>query len=189
MLMLRKGFLSIAMAALLAAVFTTSAFGQQVFGTVVATVTDASGADVTGATVTITDQNKGIKVTTTTNESGNFSRGQLTPGAYTVEVEARGFRKAVSRDVGVNVDQTARVDIGMQVGEVTQEIEVTAVAPLLQSDRAEVATNFTAHQLENLPSFDRNFQAYELLTPGAQRLGWNHASSEDPQGSLQIQVN
>src|SRR5260370_40954003 len=126
MLMLRKGFLSIAMAAFLAAVFTTSAFGQQVFGSVVGTVTDASGAAVTGATVTITDQNKGTKVTTTTNESGNFSRGQLTPRAYTVQLEARGFRKAVSRDVGVNVDQTSRVDIGMQVGEVTQEIEVTA---------------------------------------------------------------
>src|SRR6266478_1972706 len=189
MLMLRKGFLTSALAVFLASLFTTSAFGQQVFGSIVGTITDASGAAVAGATVSITDQNKGTKVVTTTNESGNFSRGQLTPGAYTVEVEARGFRKAVSRDVGVNVDQTARVDIGMQVGEVSQEIEVTAVAPLLQSDRAEVATNFTSHQLENLPSFDRNFQAYELLTPGTQRLGWNHASSEDPQGSLQIQVN
>src|SRR5229473_569833 len=189
MLMLRKGFLTIASAVFLAAVFTTSALGQQVFGSIVGTVTDASGAAVTGATVTITDQNKGTKVTTTTNESGNFNRGQLTPGAYTVEVEARSFRKAVSRDVGVNVDQAARVDVGMQVGEVTQEIEVTAAAPMLQSDRAEVATTFTSNQLENLPSFDRNFQAYELLTPGAQRLGWNHASSEDPQGSIQIQVN
>src|SRR5260370_34594448 len=164
MLMLRKGFLTIALAAFLAAVFTTSAFGQQVFGSIVGTVTDASGAAVAGTTVTITDQNKGTKVTTTTNESGNFSRGQLTPGAYTAEVEARCFRKAVSRDVGVNVDQTSRSDVGMQVGEASQEIEVTAVAPLLQSDRAEVATNFTSHQLENLPSFDRNFQAYELLT-------------------------
>jgi hypothetical protein len=189
MLMSSRGFLTIALAVFLAAIFTSSALGQQVFGSIVGTVTDASGAAVAGATVNITDQNKGTKVVTTSNESGNFSRGQLTPGAYTVEVEARGFRKAVSRDVGVNVDQTSRVDVGMQVGEVTQEIEVTAVAPLLQSDRAEVATNFTSHQLENLPSFDRNFQAYELLTPGTQRLGWNHASSEDPQGSLQIQVN
>jgi len=184
-----RGFVTVTLAVFLAVFFTTSAFGQQVFGSIVGTVTDASGAAVSGATVTISDQNKGTKVVATTNESGNFSRGQLTSGTYTVEVESRGFRKAVSRDVTVNVDQTARVDVGMQVGEVTQEIEVSAVAPLLQSDRAEVATNFTSHQLENLPSFDRNFQAYELLTPGTQRLGWNHASSEDPQGSLQIQVN
>jgi hypothetical protein len=189
MLMSSRGYFTVVLAVFLAAVFTTSAFGQQVFGSIVGTVTDASGAAVNNATVTISDQNKGIRVTTTTNESGNFSRGQLTPGTYTVEVEAPGFRKAVSREVSVSVDQTSRVDIGMQVGEVTQEIEVTAIAPLLQSDRAEVATNFTSHQLENLPSFDRNFQAYELLTPGTQRLGWNHASSEDPQGSLQIQVN
>src|ERR1700704_4340487 len=169
-----RGYFTVVLAVFLAAGFTTSALGQQVFGSIVGTVTDASGAAVSGATVTISDQNKGIRVTTTTNESGNFSRGQLTPGTYTVEVEAPGFRKAVSREVTVSVDQTSRVDVGMQVGEVTQEIEVTAIAPLLQSDRAEVATNFTSHQLETLPSFDRNFQAYELLTPGTQRLGWNH---------------
>jgi len=99
----------------------------------------------------------------------------LIPGVYTIEVSSAGFTKAVSKDVTVNVDQAARVDIGLTLGDVTQSIEVTAAAPLLQSDRSEVATTFSSHQLENLPSFDRNFQAYELLTPGTQRLGWNHA--------------
>lgn len=180
---------SILLALLGAMLLTTNSFGQQVFGSIYGTVTDATGSAVPNSKVTITDQNKGSKVETVTNESGNYSRGNLIPGTYTVDVEASGFRKAVSRDITVNVDQAARVDIAMQIGEVTQEIEVTASAPLLQSDRAEVATTFSSNQLENLPSFDRNFQSYELLTPGAQRLGWNHASSEDPQGSIQIQVN
>lgn len=169
--------------------FPGIALGQQVFGNIYGTVTDATGAAVSGAKVTITDQEKGTVTTTTSNESGNYTRAQLIPGTYTVEVEAPGFRKTVSKDVLVQINQAARVDVAMQLGEVTQQVEVTASAPLLQSDRAEVATTFDTRQLENLPSFDRNFQAIELLTPGAQRLGWNHASSEDPQGSIQIQVN
>ena len=164
-------------------------FGQQVYGNIFGTVTDPTGAGVPAATVTITDQNKGTVTTTTTNESGNYTKTNLLPGTYTVAVEAPGFRKAQARDVTVNVNQAARVDVAMQVGEVTEQVEVTAAAPLLQSDRADVQTTYNTEQIINLPSFDRNFQSYELLTPGTQRLGWNHASSENPQGSQQIQVN
>ena len=167
----------------------SAAYGQQVFGSILGTVTDASGAGVPGAKITITDQNKGTKVGVATNDSGNYERGQLIPGTYTVEVESPGFRRAVARDVQVSVDQVTRIELTLQIGEVTQEVEVTAAAPLLQADRADVAVNYSSQQLENLPSFDRNFQAFELLTPGAQRLGWNHASSENPQGSQQIQIN
>ena len=166
-----------------------SLVGQQVFGSIYGTVTDATGAAVPNARVIITDQNKGTKSEVTTNESGNYTKNQLIPGNYTVEVESQGFRKGVSRDVAVSVDQGTKVDAALQLGEVTQEVEVTAAAPLLQADRADVATTYNAQQLVNLPSFDRNFQAFELLTPGAQRLQWNHASSENPQGSQQIQVN
>src|SRR2546430_17496375 len=113
MLMSSKAFLNFALAVFLATVFTTSAFGQQVFGSIVGTVTDASGAAVSGATVTISDQNKGVRVTATTNESGNFNRGQLTPGTYTVEVEAPGFRKAVSREVAANDDPRYPVEVRM----------------------------------------------------------------------------
>jgi len=167
----------------------SAAFGQQVFGSIFGTVTDATGAAVPNAKITIIDQNKGTRSDVVSNESGNYQKNQLIPGTYTMEVEAPGFRKTVSKDVTVNVDQGSRVDVALQLGEVTQEVEVTAAAPLLQSDRADVATTYNTQQLMNLPSFDRNFQAFELLTPGAQRLGWNHASSEDPQGSQQIQIN
>jgi outer membrane receptor protein involved in Fe transport len=105
-------------------------------------------------------------------------------------VEVTGFRKAVSKDVRVSVDQGSRIDIKLEIGDVSQSVEVAATAPLLQSDRADVATTFTAAQLEELPSFERNAQAYLLLTPGAVKLnGWDHAASENPQGSKQILVN
>ena len=162
---------------------------QQVFGTIVGTVTDPSGAAVNGAKVTITDVAKGTQFTTTTNESGYYTKGQLIPGNYTVTIEAAGFQKTVSNPIPVLVDQVARFDTAMQVGNVTQEVEVTAAAPLLQADRADVAQTFDAHQIEELPSVGRNLQAFELLNPGTVPFGWAHASDENPQGSVQMMVN
>ena len=162
---------------------------QQVFGNIYGTVTDRSGSGVPNAKVVITDQDKGTKFETVTNADGNYTKDRLLPGAYTVEVEGAGFRRAVSKDLRVNVDQSARLDVKLEIGDVTQLVEVSAEAPLLQSDRADVATTFTAAQLEQLPSFERNAQSYLLLTPGTVKLGWEHAASENPQASKQIQVN
>ncbi len=164
-------------------------WAQAVYGSIFGTVTDPTGAVVPNAKITITDIGKNIKYETATNADGNYTRTQLTPGTYRVEVEATGFRKATANDVTVNADTSSRVDVKMEVGNVSEAVEVTAEAPLLKSDRSEVSTTFTAQQLNNLPSFERNFQAYELLVPGTQKLGWQHASSENPQGSLQIEVN
>ena len=162
---------------------------QQVFGSIVGTVTDSSGAAVNGAKVTITDVAKGTKSEVTTNESGFYTKGQLIPGQYQVSVEAAGFQRMVSNQITVQVDAEARFDVAMQVGNVTQEVDVTAAAPLLQADRADVAQTFDAHQIEELPSVGRNLQAFELLNPGTVPFGWGHASDENPQGSVQMVVN
>jgi outer membrane receptor protein involved in Fe transport len=164
-------------------------FAQQVFGSIFGTITDPSGAFVPNAKVAITNVNQGTKYDVTTNTDGNYSRGQLIPGTYSVEVEATGFRKAVARQVEVNVDSATRVDLKMEVGNVAETVEVTAEAPLIKSDKADVATTFTAQQLSTLPNLNRNFQNYLLLVPGTQKLSWQHASSENPQGSSQIMVN
>ena len=166
-----------------------ASLAQQVFGSIYGTVTDASAGAVPTAKVTITDQNKGTKSEITTNTDGNFSKDRLIPGLYTITVEVAGFTKQLAKDVQVNVDSSTRVDFSLKVGQVTEQIEVTAAAPLLQADRADISTNFSAKQLVDLPRLDRNYQSFLLLTPGTSRLGWNHASSENPQGSIQIQVN
>jgi len=166
-----------------------SSLAQQVYGSIVGTVTDASGGGVVNAKVTVTDQDKNTRSVVSTNESGNYTKGQLIPGNYKVEIELTGFRKAVSNNVIVNVDQTSRLDIILEIGSITESVEVSAASPLLQTDRADVATTFTAQQLINLPNLNRNFQSYELLTPGTVRSNWQHASSENPQGSVQIMVN
>jgi hypothetical protein len=162
---------------------------QQVFGSIFGTVTDPSGAPVNGAKVTITDTQKGTKSEVTTNESGNYTKGQLILGEYQVTIEAPGFQRVVSNTISVQVDNAARFDVALQVGAVSQEVEVTAAAPLLQSDRADVSQTFTTKQIEELPSIGRNAQSMELLNPGTVRLGWAHASDENPQGSVQMEVN
>ena len=166
-----------------------SSFAQQVYGSIFGTVTDASGSAVPNATVTVHDESKGISSDATTNESGNYTRGQLIPGVYTVTVVATGFQKSESRNITVQVDNAARVDVGLQIGAASQTVEVSAAAPTLQADRADVQTTFSSKQLIDLPSLGRNAQAYELLSPGVSRIGFAHASSEDPQGSVQAEVN
>jgi hypothetical protein len=162
---------------------------QQVFGSIFGTVTDPSGSAVNNAKVTITDTTKGTTFEVNTNESGNYTKGQLIPGTYKVTIEAPGFQKTVSSDIAVVVDQAARFDTALTVGDVTQQVEVTAAAPLLQTDRADVAQTFTGQQLNQLPNIGRNVQSFELLNPGVVRLPWSHASSENPQGSVQTMVN
>ena len=168
---------------------TGIASAQQVFGSIVGTVTDPSGAAVNNAKVTITDVQKGTKFEVDTNESGNYTKGQLIPDQYQVTIEAPGFQKTVSNAITVQVDAVARFDVALQVGNVSQEVEVTAAAPLLQSDRADVAQTFDAHQIEEMPSVGRNLQALELLQPGSVPFGWGHASDENPQGSVQMVLN
>jgi hypothetical protein len=162
---------------------------QQVFGSIYGTVTDASGGAIANATVTITDTGKGTVSKVTTNESGNYTKGQLIPGSYQIQIESAGFSKAVSSAVSVSVDQAARFDATLQPGNVTQQIEVTASAPLLQTDRADVAQTYSAHELASLPTVGRNLQSFELLSPGTSSFGWQQNRAENPQGGVMIQVN
>ena len=77
----------------------------------------------------------------------------------------------------------------MTVGDVSTQVEVTASAPLLQSDRADVAQTFSSKEINDLPNIGRNLQSMELLQPGSAKLGWQHASDENPQNSVQMVVN
>jgi hypothetical protein len=190
MVSIRKGlFLGLLFALALTVVFQDSAIAQQVFGSIIGTVTDPSGSAVANAKVTITDVTKGTSFEVMTNESGQYSKGQLIPDQYTITIEAPGFTKVVSNALPVQVDQATQFNTALQVGNVQQQVEVTAAAPLLQTDRADVAQTFTSEQINSLPSIGRNLQSFELLNPGTAKQAWAHASDEDPQGSIQIQVN
>ncbi len=163
---------------------------QAVFGSVYGVVEDASGAVVPNATITVTDTAKGISVTAQSNASGEYTVGRLIPDPYTVKVDASGFKTFESTGVNVLADQSAKVDANLTIGSEAQVVQVNADSvPQLKTDRADVSTTFGSKQIEDLPIPNRNFTALQLLLPGAQQLGWSHAADENPQGSLQIQVD
>jgi len=162
---------------------------QQVFGSIFGTITDQAGGAVANAKVTVMDLNKNTSSVIMTDATGNYTKGQLIPDPYKVTIEAPGFQKVVSNNIDVRVDEASRFDASMKVGDVTTSVEVTAAAPLLQAGNADVAQTFSAQQIQDLPEIGRNAQSLELLDPGTARLGWQHASDENPQGSVQMVVN
>ncbi len=166
------------------------AHGQAVFGSIFGTVQDASGAVVPNATVTVTDAAKGISVTAKSNASGEYTVGHLIPDPYNVKVEALGFQSFETKGINVVVDTSAKVDASLTVGLASQVIEVRSdTIPQLKTDNADVSSSLTAKEIEDLPIPGRNVTGLQLLLPGAQQLGFSHAASENPQGSLQIQVD
>lgn len=163
---------------------------QAVYGSISGSVTDPSGAAVAGATVTITDVARQTTDTVTTNESGLYVKERLLPGQYEVKVEAAGFKQKLISSVVVNVDAQTKVDAALETGQISDTVTVTAsIGQLLKTDRADVATTLEQRQVTDLPILDRNFTKFILLTPGTQQLQWQHAASENPQGSTQIMVN
>src|SRR5262250_312574 len=175
----------------LALVFAApKASGQAVFGSILGTVVDSQGSAVVGAKVTVTSVTKNTADSTTTNDSGNYTVTHLIPDTYNVRVEAQGFKVYEVKNVQVSADTSAKVDATMDVGTVTQSIEVTDEIPQLKTDRADVDIQFNEKYIADLPVLNRNFTNFELLSPGTQKLvGWSHAATENPQGGGQIFVN
>ena len=165
----------------------SAAFAQAVYGSILGTVTDPQGAAVAGAKVTVTNQRKGTEDATTTNADGNYSVTHLIPDTYTIRVEGTGFKVSQQKDVIVQADAGSRVDLQFQVGGATETVEVTAEAPQLKTDRADVAVTFNERAVEDVPILNRNFTQLQLLAPGSQKIvGWSHAATENPQQGYQI---
>ena len=106
--------------------------GQAVYGNIVGTVVDESGAGLPNAKVLITDMSRAVSFPTSTNESGFFTQRFLIVGRYQVRVEAEGFRAYV-QDVSVSVDQETSLNVKLQIGELSETVEVSAGTPLLKT--------------------------------------------------------
>jgi len=188
--MKRSLWVAVATSTLLCTFWIPCAVGQAVYGSILGTVTDPSGAAVSGAKVTVTSQTKNVSTTETTNDSGNYAVTHLIPDVYSVHIEGQGFKTLEYKNIQVSADTGARVDGQFQVGSASEQVEVTAEAPQLKTDRADVAIEFNQRAVENAPILNRNFTSFELLSPGTQKLvGWSHAATENPQGGQQIFVN
>jgi len=133
-------------------------------------ITDESGAAVPKAAVTIVNTGTQQRWTTETDETGTYTVPALELGAYEVTAEASGFRKTTVRAIALEVDQRARVDIKLQVGEVTQQINVDAQAVTVQTDDATISTVMDAAKIRELPlPGNRNLFRLALLAPGMSR--------------------
>src|SRR6266700_2200320 len=132
----------ILVACLVFGVCASSSLGQAVYGSIFGTITDPQGNVVTGAKVTVTSVSKGTAFETTTNDSGNYNVTHLIPDTYRVKVEGAGFKTYDVPSIQVSADAAARVDAQLQVGEVTQTVEITGEVPQLFTDRAAVTTEF-----------------------------------------------
>src|SRR6266851_2035294 len=186
----RSIWVGLAVLCLVCGLKTSTTFAQAVYGSILGTVTDPQGGAVSGAKVTVTSLTKSTTEETTTNESGNYSVTHLIPDTYKIRIEGPGFKATDIPSVQVSADSAAHVDATMQVGAVTQSVEVTGEIPQLTTDRADVDVEFSQKYVEDLPVLNRNFTNFELLSPGTQKLvGWSHAATENPQGGGQIFVN
>jgi Carboxypeptidase regulatory-like domain/TonB dependent receptor len=167
------------------------AFGQAVYGSIFGTITDRTGAVLPNAHLELTSLERGAKVETLSNPAGNYEMSHLLPGEYSLKAEAHGFKVSKVTNIPIHVDQATRVDLQLQVGGPSESIEVSAKdVPLLKTDRADVAITFDQRVILDVPlAVKGNFTALELLAPGTSILGWQHASSENPQGGIQISVN
>ncbi len=174
----------------LACFLRVPANAQAVTGTVLGTVTDASGAVVGGAKVTLTEMNTQVARNAQTNTSGNYTFPDVPEGTYSISVEASGFKKDIRQNIGVAVNTTARVDVQLQLGNISQSVEVTGAPPLLQTDRADTTVTLTTMQTADLPLSDnRNFQSLLNLVPGTTPATFQHSQFFNAESSLQTEVN
>jgi hypothetical protein len=184
-----KHFYVIGLALAIPLLTQTRADAQAVYGSVSGVVTDSTGAVVPGATVTVTSVERKTSDTVVTNESGLYVKERLLPGRYEVKAELPGFKTAVFPDINVSVDTQTKLNVKLDLGQVSESVTVAGFSPVLKTDRADVASTFDTKQINDLPVLDRNFTKLILLTPGTQQLQWQHAASENPQGSTQTMVN
>jgi len=139
-------------------------FGQTA-GQITGNVTDSTGAMIPGATVTATNTDTNAVRSTTTNEVGIYTLPQMVPGTYDVRAESAGFSAAVRTGVQLAVQQLAQIDFALEVGEVTESIEVAADAAMLNTSDATVGTVIEQQRIVDLPLNGRNYLQLIALSP------------------------
>ena len=154
-------------ALLLLVLISTSAWGQEVTAAINGGVTDPSGAAIVGAKVTAKDIDRGTVWSTTTNGDGFYNFPRLPIGRYEVRVENAGFDAAVQSNIVLQLNQNAKVDFQLRVGNVNQTVEVSAAAPVLQTQTTQLGTVIDSRTNAQLPLATRNYVQLTLLAPGS----------------------
>lgn len=140
---------------------------QDVTASITGQVTDPSDAAVSGAKVTATDTQRGTQLTAITDGNGSYNIQRVPIGTYDVKVESTGFQSAVQKGVTLVLNQVARLDFPLKVGDVATSVEVTSAAPLLQTEATQLGTVIDSRTNAQIPLATRNYVQLTLLAPGA----------------------
>src|SRR5882762_6180346 len=141
--------------------FLTAAAFAQFKASMQGTIRDPKGEVVSGAKVSLTAQATGVAHYTASNDQGYYRVNELSPGLYTVVVEASGFKQAVLKNISVDAEQPREVDVLMEIGEVRESVTVTTTPGGLETENANVSSTIGSAEILTLPQFGRD--PYELL--------------------------
>ncbi len=144
-----------------------SVLAQDVTASIYGTVTDSSGAAVVAANVTVKSVERGVTYTAVTNEGGLYRISQLPVGNYELRVEKQGFQTSAYPAFALVLNQSARIDVELKVGQVSETVEVSGAAPIMKTESTQVDTIIDARTNDALPLATRNYVELTLLSPGA----------------------
>lgn len=178
---------SLAFSVLLVVFVTGSAEAQSANARIVGSVRDASGAVVAGVEVVALHLDTGARRTARTNTEGDYVLTALPVGRHRVEVQLAGFKQYVRGPISLVVDQTARVDIELQPGQVTETITVESAAPVVNSETSSVGQVIEETQVRQLPLNGRHFMQLGLLVPGT--TPGRDGTINSRQGGISVSVN
>lgn len=139
-------------------------FGQNVYASLAGTITDPSGAAVPNATVTAKNQNTGFTRTATTDSRGTYALNLLPAGTYTLSATRTGFQQKSVTNIVLQVDQQAREDVTLEIGEVQAQVTVEGVAPVVQAESSTVGEVVNNQEVSELPMNGRNLNQLALIT-------------------------
>src|SRR5215467_5175883 len=142
---------------------------QSTTGRILGTITDPSGAAVAGANVTITDVQRGISRSFTTDESGAYAAPNLEPGTYRVRAEGKGFKTLERPNVQLEVATDVRLDFALQPGQVNETVVVYEDIPLVNTTSATLGGTLSNQEINDLPLNGRNYENLLQLRPGVMR--------------------
>ncbi|HLH40854.1 MAG TPA: carboxypeptidase-like regulatory domain-containing protein [Bryobacteraceae bacterium] len=178
------------MACVAAMLASVPSYGQLLKGTILGSVTDQTHAVMPMVPVQLTEVNTNYQRTETTNDAGFFAFANLDPGTYRINIKQPGFKEAKREGIALEVNQTIRADFELSPGDVTQVVDVTSEAPVLQTDRADTGGQVEASQIRDLTiANQRNYQATLVLLPGATAGYRSNSPFFNSQESLQVPVN
>jgi len=172
-----RRFCAVVLSVAIVFAFSSLLHAQSTYGSIAGSVTDASGATLTDANVTLTNLGTAEKRTQSSGSDGLFNFVNLFPGQYRIDVEKQGFKHYAQTSVTVDVQQTTHIDAVLQVGQVSETVEVTSETPLLQAETSSLGTVVDQREANELPLNGRNIYNLATITP-----------SVIPQGSTQGNV-